>query len=548
MRKWLLIIIALFAVGAVQGADLITSSITFTNFPTNGAMITVQGSTRTWTNNVTASPGTQVQQTNSIHWSATNLLNHLTAYPAAFGHFLSQSNATNVSIRGKVSEVMAVTTSGGYAIVTYSTQTVSSPTYVMRQPYTVEAPAVQTNLASWTAKHLTLSTSAVDSVRFTNVIGLHGAVNKLTGGWYTNSAIDKANLTNGVADLLRITNGVGINGEVFALTNGTYVAPMITNAVITNVAVLHGTLLGLTNGVLTANRITNAVGLNATVFGLTNGIWTNATLDVPKFTNAVNYGNAFSSQNTNGGGEQFGLLAIANGAGSSLAVGQGALASGEDATALAPLSVASGDRAIAAGKEAAVTAEDGSAFGTLSGVSKPKGTALGYTANVSHTNSTAVGAFSQTDAEDQVMLGSSTVAYVKAFGRLYAGSMTNNTLTGTNVNKGDWSDDETTSTSLANGNNVAVSSSGVYVRWAASGPTASFAVCGFVAGRNGQVIERWNDTGQTMTIANESGVDPTAANRILTTTGADVVMGTNTFVTFRYSAARSRWVLRSKSN
>jgi hypothetical protein len=98
-------------------------------------------------------------------------------------------------------------------------------------------------------------------------------------------------------------------------------------------------------------------------------------------------------------------------------------------------------------------------------------------------------------------------------------------------------------TSLANGNNAAVPlGTNVFVQ--VSGPSAAFTLNGLDAqpNRDGALRIVVNLTGQNMTIAHDSGVDPTAANRIYTMTGADVATTGNGTAMFIYSASASRWI------
>jgi len=102
-------------------------------------------------------------------------------------------------------------------------------------------------------------------------------------------------------------------------------------------------------------------------------------------------------------------------------------------------------------------------------------------------------------------------------------------------------------TSLANGNNAAVPV-GTNVFIEVSGPSASFTINGIAAAnaqRDGKIIYIVNQTGQDMTIAHQSGTDPTAANRIITMTGADRATTGNGAATLIYSGAASRWLLIS---
>ena len=100
-------------------------------------------------------------------------------------------------------------------------------------------------------------------------------------------------------------------------------------------------------------------------------------------------------------------------------------------------------------------------------------------------------------------------------------------------------------TALANGNNAAVSvSTNIYTK--VSGPSGAFAINGIAGGRDGRIVMLQNSTGFTMTIANDSGVDPTAANRIYTGTGADVALANNPgFCTLIYDSAATRWIVVS---
>jgi hypothetical protein len=64
-------------------------------------------------------------------------------------------------------------------------------------------------------------------------------------------------------------------------------------------------------------------------------------------------------------------------------------------------------------------------------------------------------------------------------------------------------------------------------------------------GRDGKFLILLNQTGQNMTVAHDSGTDPTAANRIYSMTGADQTTTGNGAATFIYSAAAARWIMIS---
>lgn len=96
---------------------------------------------------------------------------------------------------------------------------------------------------------------------------------------------------------------------------------------------------------------------------------------------------------------------------------------------------------------------------------------------------------------------------------------------------------------IANGanNNVTLSQS-----WARiTGPTGAFSISGFTAGFVGAKIFLFNTTAQAMTITNE-GASSTAANRITTLTGADVVLAASvSSAIFTYDVTSARWILMS---
>lgn len=125
------------------------------------------------------------------------------------------------------------------------------------------------------------------------------------------------------------------------------------------------------------------------------------------------------------------------------------------------------------------------------------------------------------------------------------GTGTNLTLVGTNTLNGQILIPQYANNSLANGNNAAVSiGTNSYVK--VSGPSAAFSINGIAGGAAGRVVLLQNSTGQAMTLANDSGVDPTAANRIYTGSGADISITNNpAMVRMIYDGTLNRWALVS---
>jgi hypothetical protein len=75
-----------------------------------------------------------------------------------------------------------------------------------------------------------------------------------------------------------------------------------------------------------------------------------------------------------------------------------------------------------------------------------------------------------------------------------------------------------------------------------TGPTGAFALGGFVGGTDGAELTILNTTAQAMTITHEDA-SSTAANRITTLTGADVVLPARTSsARFLYDGVTSRWI------
>lgn len=101
-------------------------------------------------------------------------------------------------------------------------------------------------------------------------------------------------------------------------------------------------------------------------------------------------------------------------------------------------------------------------------------------------------------------------------------------------------------TSLVNGDNADVPvGTNTFVQ--VSGPSGAFTVHGLdgLPNRNGHLVILLNKTGQNMTLAHNSGIEPTAANRIITMTGADRATTGNGAAIFIYSASETAWQLIS---
>lgn len=79
-----------------------------------------------------------------------------------------------------------------------------------------------------------------------------------------------------------------------------------------------------------------------------------------------------------------------------------------------------------------------------------------------------------------------------------------------------------------------------------NGPSATFSITGVSGGTDGAIVTLYNTTAYAMTISNNSG-SSSAGNKIVTGTGADVVLSGTGSVTVQYQASLSQWVLTSFS-
>ena len=99
---------------------------------------------------------------------------------------------------------------------------------------------------------------------------------------------------------------------------------------------------------------------------------------------------------------------------------------------------------------------------------------------------------------------------------------------------------------LANGanNDIAITGTETLRIVRIVGPSGAFSVSGFTAGAAGRMIVLYNTTAQAMTLTNDAG--STAALRILTLTGADIVLAARTSsATLAYDSTAQRWIVAS---
>jgi hypothetical protein len=167
--------------------------------------------------------------------------------------------------------------------------------------------------------------------------------------------------------------------------------------------------------------------------------------------------------------------------------------------------------------------------------------AWGVDAHALHEGSSAFANGATTTTTNQIRLGVSTHT-VSIPGTLQAAGISNLVVTsGTNLWNGDLSYQPYSVTTLANGNNTAVIFTNVVVSLDGT-ITAASAICGIQGGRANKVHRIHNNTPYTIILANQSGLDPTAANRLFSPAGVDVPVASLGFAELEYiGGSTNRW-------
>lgn len=531
-----------------QAAELVTATVTLTNLPAGlSSNITVNGSTRYWSNSPVGVLSTTIQTTNTIAMSATNLLNHLTAFPPDVGWYFSQTSPTNVTIRARVGQTLTVTLAPapGWAVVTYVTQQVTTPTWTVRVPITVEAASNQVNIASLLVK---------------------GISDSSTNAFATNSTAGSNFLTKGASPTQKIISPVqfdgrlGIGGSLNA-TNGFDSGRTNINPVTSNLVNYGNAIRSEGPGGNSLQAGSNAMAQGSRSVAIGNGA---------RATNADTVAIGTSAEATNQNSVAVGNSASARGTYSvvvgdsslvstnySVAVGQGTKAQGYGTVAIGSATEANADFGIAIGVvDQGVTPGSylGIAIGNSSSAQAQRAMALGSGAVAAHSNSVALGPKDDqatavtTTTTNQIVLGTSRIR-VYSPGLYESPASTNSQFAGTNLARGSWSFPRFDLNTLAAGNNISVPfGTNLFIR-CNSGPASAATICGIIGGAtsgglDGQVVHVFNDTGFTLTFAVNT-VDPVSANRINTPTGGDIGVQDQGWAELKYDSTDAKWKLVS---
>lgn len=431
--KFLRYLILLLALPAFA-ADRITISLTVTNGTTNGMTFVLNGSTRTFTNNVQAS-SIQVLTNTTGAGTKTNLYNQVALNPFSQVSILNMG-ASNISFVGASGLAMSATVGGTptWGFVTYTTQTVATLTAV-RIPVSGEpTAAIRTNISSELVTALeTYSTNSLNqnSTTASELVGLTNS-QTITGAKVFNNRASSATVGT--------VNSTNFVGTISLVTNGNWWSGASVNTAITN-ATLAGTfnfaqgesyMVGDGDGV----TFYSAGSGGDKMFGLTNGIF----FFDPAITRLLN-----------------------------------------------------------------VTESKNKVL---------KATSTGYLELEYLTTLTDATIEAATFARTNHFPAQSDISFARH-----------------------------AITTLANGANSVSLGTNVFIQ--VSGPSAAFTINGMDGQpvRDGKLVFILNLTGQNMTIAHDSGTEPTAANRIYTMTGADHATTGNGAATLIYSASSARWIL-----
>jgi hypothetical protein len=480
---------------SAASSTIITATITVTNAPTmNGMTLTVNGDVRTWTNSIW-SPASQIMTNLTIAGSGTNLFNAIADSPFLNLSIGQLANTNGVSLQTVAPNgPLSASLTGNWGFIVLSTNTLTTA-QIVRVPISVESSANQISIASMLVQALELSTYALSAT------------------------------ATALSNYASLTQAQTITGQK------TLISPIETN-----------------------------------------DVHLNSFLASPILTNGFNYGTAFTSPGAYGQSEQFGAGALATSNGAS-AFGSTSWAAGKYATALGQSAVAAGDYSSAVGDSALASAyrsigigvssraqgnnsvalgNQSTAFGNYSvaigdsstAANALNATALGQGSTAGYQNSTALGQGVSTTTSNQVMLGQSSQVVAVPGSFQVGGSVNNLTVSGTNNYPAgsDLAFGRYALSTLANGNNAGVVI-GTNVFADISGPTGVFTVNGIAGGRDGKFVILSNRTGQNMTIANDSGVEPLSANRIYNASGADKTVNGNSSALLIYNGSLAHWLV-----
>lgn len=517
-------VLAIGGCATAEAADqLVTLRITITNPPPAGATIIVNSDTRTWTNSV-GNPATQVlTSTNGVGGNATNLYAHVALYGFTGPLVLGFSSSNQVTLRGQINQAMSATASAGWASITYTTNTVTTMVPV-RVPASGESVAIRRYAADQLVQTIVDNASTnqfpATAKALTNFINRTQAQSVSAALDFTNpSNRIQGQLTNNLLRRVRVEYDIVGSAIQFHDQNGdqvvdlradvqgypslfyTYPDPDGTNAPVFDPQPHH---------ILTYSTATNKLGSKS----LPN-TWT-----APQsFSSPISIGGGGSISGVVTGGHFLGGTfsgAISNLQG-------GAISNTTLAGVKVDHNVPEGGLHFRDQNDDRVTSIRADAYGVPSLYD-------------TYASPTGTGAYGGDPAAANLL------SWRTATNRFGAKALPN-TWTAAQTLASQLILSPTLVSSLANGANAGVNFGDYTLVKLTVGPTGAFSIAGIAGGVSGRILIIHNATSQNLTWSHESGVEPTAANRITTLTGADVATTGAGAAILYYDTASTRWIL-----
>jgi hypothetical protein len=267
--KALLFTAALWVSGVgLNGAQqIVTATVTITNVAGTvaGETISVNGTSRLWTNAVSA---VQVVTNGTISGAASNLFSAYAQFPEA-NLVVSHPTSNTVVFQSFPGFVVTVALSSGWATNQYTTNTLTSAV-VVRVPMSVEGAAQQTNISSGLVAWIDFSgdTNALheSSPAVQNLMGLTNAQTVAGKKSLTNTA----NIYYGIGVNLKTTNLVNYGSAISSPSAGSLQSEQFGNGASAGVlgALAVGAAASASGGLSTAvGNGSSASGANATALG-----------------------------------------------------------------------------------------------------------------------------------------------------------------------------------------------------------------------------------------------------------------------------------------
>ena len=488
MKKALLLLLLCPALLAAADVERKIGHLNITNAPTlDGYTFDINGDTRTFTNDVSVDPTSLILTNDTIDGIQTNLYNHIADTPFGGTLYMYKVSTNSITFEAQEGDPLVITLGGPWGYVQYSTNLTYST-----NAYSVTVPADQEDISTRT------------NIWSEVVYG----INNYSSNAFLVSSPAVSNLVNLTA-AQTITGNKVFNGSNYWV-GGTIIA--------------------------------GAISGNAAWF--TNGYWTNSILDRPITTNLVNYGSAISSPGSGLNSEEFGTGSVASGEGA-FAAGDSALASGDFSTAVGSLANAIAYQATAWGYSSSADGTNALAGGYLAIASGMNSLALGPSTSATASNSAAVGPGASSGTADLFVLGTSS-HHISIPGRLSVSGqgVTNLTEVGRTTNSGSYATPFTTLSTLANGaNSLSIGDTTLTIRLTGS-ISADSTIDGITNHWDGRWLALENQEGYTVTINNESGLESTAANRIVTPSGNNIPIVAKGWATLVYDGTAARWKLK----